>query len=310
MRIGVYHLNQLGDFLFSLPLLASLRVEYPEATIVGVLPQQLKPLTGHVPYLNEVWVRKPEGKFAFWKEIKSEKFDWWIALSSSPESYFTAKSSDAHRRSGFHRTFFSSLLTESIPHEGPFNLQAVLNLRGFLNLPDVGNDYRNLLSFPYPWLESEEERWIDFPFSQTIAIAPGSSLRKTNKRWPSEQYSELIQALYKKGQKIILLGTQDEREYLEKIRLCSGSKAVNLAGSLSLQQLTYFLSKIRLLICNDSGAMHLASVFETPLVALFGPTSPGKTGPYNQHAFVLSAPSIQELSVERVLSAIERQLLP
>ena len=58
------------------------------------------------------------------------------------------------------------------------------------------------------------------------------------------------------------------------------TSAASVAGKTSLKQLAGLLRKARLLISNDSGPVHLAVAVGTPVVALFGPTDPIRTGPY------------------------------
>jgi len=309
MRIGIYHLNQVGDFLFSLPFLKSLRTAHPDATIEGFLPKNLISLAAHSPYFTDTTIR-PEGRdIGFWELLKTKKYDWWISLSASPKSYFTAKRSGAKRRSGFKRPFLTTFLTESVPYRHPFNLENVQRLRDHLGLPNVGDDYRGMLSFSPEFVKQEENRWKGTNFSEIVALSPGSSGHRPEKHWPEERYASLIPKINRMGYQPMLIGSPKEKENLEQIREESGNRAINLAGTLSLPQLAYFLSKVRILICNDSGAMHLASVFETPLIALFGSTSPSQTGPHNRNSLLINCQEIKMLTVDRVLESTERILM-
>lgn len=297
MKIAIYQLNQLGDFLFSLPLLYSIKNQLPQSEITLLLPAWLRPLTALTPFVDNVIERPKIGNLKFFNRIKDYNFDWWISLSISPQSYLAAKSSLAKRRTGFSKPLFSRCLTESLSRSGPFNVNAVNSLNEFIKIGRAKDDYRGLLTFP-----PDEER--DRELKQTITIAPGSSSRKAFKRWPKEQFANLIDALNDHGFQVVITGSDKEHEYIESIiNLTQTKTATNLAGKLSLTQLAHLLSKTKLLICNDSGAMHLASVFETPLVAIFGPTSPAETGPYNRNSHVIYSPNLRSLSYKSVLSA-------
>lgn len=301
MNIAIYHLNQLGDFLFSLPLLHSLKERYPSSKITTILPSTLIPLTLLTPYIDDVIERKSKKEIKFFREIKNRKFDWWISVSKSPKSFLAAAFSRAEKKTGFSRSIFTPLLSESIKHNPPFNLSATIALSKFLQLGVQKKDYRGLLSFTPELIKKEEERWKDIDLSKVIVVAPGSSYRKRFKRWPKEEFVKLIRALSKMKFNLFLTGSQDEYDELESIRNLSDSTATNMAGKLAITELAYLLSKCRLLICNDSGSLHLASVFETHLIALFGPTSPAKTGPYNKNAHVIYSDDLHKLKYERVL---------
>ncbi len=55
---------------------------------------------------------------------------------------------------------------------------------------------------------------------------------------------------------------------------------INLAGRTDLKELVALIAGARAVVSNDTGPMHIAAAFNKPLVALFGPTDPVKTGPY------------------------------
>jgi ADP-heptose:LPS heptosyltransferase len=63
--------------------------------------------------------------------------------------------------------------------------------------------------------------------------------------------------------------------------------AVDLTGQTSLRHLTALLEGAALVIANDSGPMHIAAALGRPLVALYGPTNPQRTGPYARSDSVL-----------------------
>jgi ADP-heptose:LPS heptosyltransferase len=65
------------------------------------------------------------------------------------------------------------------------------------------------------------------------------------------------------------------------------TSAIDLVGKTSIKELIALLRRVSLLITNDSGPMHLAAALGTPIVALFGPTDPRRTGPYGPGHAVL-----------------------
>ncbi|HRS98198.1 MAG TPA: glycosyltransferase family 9 protein, partial [Smithella sp.] len=84
----------------------------------------------------------------------------------------------------------------------------------------------------------------------------------------------------KLGMKVVFTGA--EKNVLEKITNLMESDAVNLGGQTTLPELACLYARAKMLITTDSGPMHLAAAVQTPVVALFGPTDPRRTGPYGR----------------------------
>ncbi len=100
-------------------------------------------------------------------------------------------------------------------------------------------------------------------------------------------------------------------------------KAIDLSGLTSLKDLARLYQLAAVVVTTDSGPMHLAAAVQTPVVALFGPTAPARTGPYGtghtilrtsidcspcfkKHCNLLSC--MKNLSVETVFEAVRARL--
>jgi len=135
------------------------------------------------------------------------------------------------------------------------------------------------------WSEGTEKRWID-PFGSSektagpvVGINPGGD--RKNRRWNPARYAEVSDRLAEGlGARIVLLGGPSETSIARSIENMMQNKPINLSGRLNLDDLTYVLSKLNLLITNDSGPMHMAAALGVPLVAIFGPEDPERLGPY------------------------------
>lgn len=102
-----------------------------------------------------------------------------------------------------------------------------------------------------------------------VFFAPGSVW--ATKKWTKEGYSALGKMLSDQGFRIVIVGSPEERAECEEIAKTI-PKARNLAGEPSLYELGALMSRGRLMIGNDNGAMHLAASSGVPTVAIFGPT--------------------------------------
>ena len=99
------------------------------------------------------------------------------------------------------------------------------------------------------------------------------------KLWEEEKFAELCDRIrLEMGIPVILTG--GEAGPLERIRARMKTRAVNLGGRTTLRELACLYEQAALVVTTDSGPMHLAAAVGTPLVALFGPTDPRRTGPY------------------------------
>jgi len=119
-----------------------------------------------------------------------------------------------------------------------------------------------------------------------IVFHPGA--RWETKRWPNEKWAELADSVSKRaglpglpglaGLPVIFTGSGGESGMVKEI--INGRKNLfSAAGRLTLLELSALLKDAGLIVTVDSGPMHIAAVFSTPIVALFGPTSTAKTGP-------------------------------
>jgi ADP-heptose:LPS heptosyltransferase len=115
-----------------------------------------------------------------------------------------------------------------------------------------------------------------------VAIAPGS--RASSRRWDSNRFAAIANRLVGAGARVVVLGSSDEREITATV---AGTKALDLGGRTDLLVLAAGLAESRLLICNDSGTMHLAAAVGTPTISLWGAGDPAVTGPVGRgHALV------------------------
>lgn len=121
-----------------------------------------------------------------------------------------------------------------------------------------------------------------------LALIPGAA-RGPSKRWPADRFLAVARAwIHHTNGAVLWLGTPDD------LPLCTAlhqqlppAHSLSLAGQTKLPQFAALLHHADLVLANDSGGMHLAAALNTPVVAIFGLTSPLKTGPLHPDAAVL-----------------------
>ncbi|HEY5911265.1 MAG TPA: glycosyltransferase family 9 protein [Verrucomicrobiae bacterium] len=101
------------------------------------------------------------------------------------------------------------------------------------------------------------------------------------KRWPADRFASVAREVSRRMKDVAWLGFGDtrDRDACEQIAAQAKARFINLAGTTSLRGLMRFLAVSKVLLTNDSGPMHVAAALGTPVVALFGSTSPALTGP-------------------------------
>jgi lipopolysaccharide heptosyltransferase II len=134
--------------------------------------------------------------------------------------------------------------------------------------------------------ESVRRKW-PVGEAQWIVIQPGA--RWPNKRWPAESYAELVRLMAAAHPELrfAILGGAEERSLGEGIARVNAARCLDLTGEISLPEMVEWIRLSKLMVTNDTGPMHIAAALRKPVVALFGPTEPRRTGPYGQLERVL-----------------------
>ncbi|HOL65047.1 MAG TPA: lipopolysaccharide heptosyltransferase II [Accumulibacter sp.] len=109
------------------------------------------------------------------------------------------------------------------------------------------------------------------------------------KRWPTRHFATLADHLSASGHTVWLLGSPKDRAIGDEIVSFSPTTPpINLCGRTSLAQAIDLLALASLVVCNDSGLMHLAAALGRPLVAVYGSSSPSFTPPLSDRAAIVS----------------------
>jgi heptosyltransferase-2 len=136
------------------------------------------------------------------------------------------------------------------------------------------------------------------------ALHPGGL--RAEKKWPAERYAEASARVRDLGCGVCIVGSVEERDEAEEIRVRAGSRGIaNAAGEFSLGETAALLERSAFLLSNDTGVMHLATAVDTPVIALCGPMDHEAVGPRSGRAKVLSGNGdVATLSVEDVMREV------
>ncbi|MDD5771927.1 MAG: lipopolysaccharide heptosyltransferase II [bacterium] len=288
----------IGDVILTLPLIEAVHRKYPGSHISIMITPKAYDLVKANPYINEVIVYDKNGMdkgfknfVKFDRKIKNQKYDMAILPHRSVRSVMLAYSGGIPERIGFDRSAAKIFLTKLVKyswdkHEVERNLSLIDEKNGSRHIPIFlgTGDIKKAGIF------LKEQGVIKKDL--IIGLAPGSVW--ATKRWIKERFAELSERLIDVyGSKIILIGGKEDEELCNEIKKITGKEIIIAAGALSLGESASVISKCDLFITNDTAPLHLASAFQVPTVAIFGPTTTGLGfGPY----------SMKNIVVEKILS--------
>ncbi len=292
-RILLIKPSSLGDIVHALPTLACLRDRFPRARIAWLVKRQWAELVERAEGLDEVWPVEPgfSGWAAIVPRIRAAGFDLVLDLQGLLRSGVIAWLSGCPLRVGFANGREGSpfFYTHRVPVPTP-DMHAVDRYRLVARALGTGaastQDSMPAPQFKLRPFPADEKTVTELlgrhglnPGDPWIAVSV--SARWPTKRWPPEFFAEVLNRIYEASLGTpILIGAPDEQEVAQAVKTQVRHDLPDLIGATTPGLLPALLASARLLLTNDSGPMHVAAAVGTPVVALFGPTSPLRTGPY------------------------------
>ena len=296
-KILIVRNDGIGDLLNSTPAIALLRENYPDAEIC-VLAQPLNApvLTGN-PHVNRVLIfdredthRRLRDRLRFYRDLCREKFDLAIAMRTASWPNFVTLFSGARYRLGRYHKHAKMTLThkwhgryeKGHVHEVDRNLELMrLICTGEGNRQLVFNLLDDEVSSAKRQLMDWGIRTNDF----LVCLHPGGS--SFDKQWPSENYANLADWLVREYHaKILILRGPKEAELTRNIQQMMTYPSIAHAPE-SIRNLAALMKHCNLVICNDSGPMHIAAALNVPMVAIFGPTDHVAWKPLSDRATIV-----------------------
>jgi heptosyltransferase-2 len=301
-RILVMRYRFIGDTVLTVPFLRNLRRAEPDAYIAWMVAPGSSDVVKGIPYVDDMIYWDPvtihadsrgthrtfSAKMAFIKELRLHHFDKVYVLKRSLSSAIIAWLSGARERIGFDTEGRGFLLTKKVPYR--HDRHEVENFLDVLRTDGVKveDDFLEI------WTTAQEEDHTTRLLSdagvavseQRVMIHPFSAVAERG--WPLENFAELAIRLSNEANcRPIVVGGAGDITTFKKVKPSFGERTVDLVGKCSLRETIALLKRCALFVGNDSGIMHLAAAAGTPLVALFGPQSPVKFGPWSRRAKVI-----------------------
>jgi lipopolysaccharide heptosyltransferase II len=282
-RILIRSSNWLGDAVMSAPAVRAIKAGRPDAHITVAAPSKIASMWKLMPEVSEIIPLPNKSLVATVRSIRRQsRFDVVILFPNSLRTALETWLSKIPRRVGYRGHFRSWLLNQIIYQRetpGPIEHQADRYLRVASELGASVQHNRREALHRVPAISDGTRSVPPADKRMKLALSPGAEYGPA-KRWLPHRFAEVAAAVVAKlSVQWILLGTATDMAVGETIAKTLGDSCVNRIGQTTLEQLIDELRECRLLLTNDTGTMHLASLLGVPTVAIFGSTEPRLTKP-------------------------------
>jgi ADP-heptose:LPS heptosyltransferase len=259
--------RRLGDLCLAIPAIQCLRDAYPNATLAVLAPAYLHPLVQ--------WACRPNMMLDWTETAKAESQGWDLATDYDLKSARLARATNAPVRIGFDaygkgRYFNIPLSWKPAQHMAETYAQVLAPLGVAFRPPPLP---RVIPAEPLPGVHRHR-----------VVVHPGA--HHQTQRWPVDYFAELIRRIRGGGESCLVVGAEDERGMVETIAKLAGDGAeAAIAADVLQLAATFRMSEV--VICNNSGPLHLASLLGVPTLSFMGPTDKTRWSPLGENNVVL-----------------------
>ncbi len=289
----------VGDMVMAQSLFMTLKRAQPGVAIDVVAPGWTAPLLARMPEVRRA-IMTPfahgslnlPGRWQFGRSLRAEGYAQAIVLPNSFKSALVPWFAGIKRRTGWRGELRRGLLNDVRVLD---KAALPLMIDRFNALAFDKGGVQRAADFPTPHpaprlvVDAAEAAATRTRFGlgdarPVLALCPGAEFGAA-KRWPERHYAELAAQKIAEGWQVWLFGSAKDAAVCAEIvaQIPEGDRVHchALAGRTALAEAIDLMSLAAAVATNDSGLMHVAAALERPLVAIYGPTSPGFTPPLN-----------------------------
>ncbi|NCP09515.1 MAG: lipopolysaccharide heptosyltransferase I [Deltaproteobacteria bacterium CG_4_8_14_3_um_filter_51_11] len=308
LRILIVKLSAIGDVVHTLPLLEVIKGNWPNARIDWVVEEDASALITDHPLLDRVLISKRKswqrkifqdsiGSVAgevrgFLKELRNVRYDLVLDIQGLFKSGLITALARGKRKLGLSDAreiswlFYSEPSVKVSPDEHA--VDRYLKVAGFLGLDALRWEGK------IPVNSGAKERVVVLMEKNGLGDKPVVAINPIakwpTKLWSVEGFSKVADRLRKDFCcDVVFTGSSSDLPVIEEIAAMMKMPSVIFAGETGLKELAFFLSRCSAMVTTDTGPMHIAAAMGCPVVALFGPTAPQRTGPYGDCHTVVTA---------------------
>jgi lipopolysaccharide heptosyltransferase II len=273
-RILIRAANWLGDSIISIAAVRAIKAGRPDAHITIAAPEKIAAVWKLVPEVDEIIGLTSDSLFNVVRSIKRQApFDVAILFPNSLRAALEVWLGGVPRRVGYRGHHRRWLLNQIIPEparRGPVEHQVNRYLQIARELGGLADAAPVKKFLP---------RGRTNGATVKVGLCPGAEYGPA-KRWLPERFAEVAVTISAQHPvQWILFGTSGDAETGGLIETAMGAACINRIGKTTLPELIAELAQCAVLLTNDTGTMHLATILGVPVVAVFGSTEPRLTGP-------------------------------
>jgi heptosyltransferase III len=309
-KILVVKFAAIGDSIMMIPMLRTLRRAYPDSEITFLCSDINKSIIKKTPYVDKVLVenvhdflKNPLSFFKMIHSLRKEKYsividtEQWSRISAIIIALLKYDFSVGFKTEGQYKHFmFNRVINHSREkHE----LDTFIDLLLPLFVPVKKSDY--VLEY---FLDEKNHIAAEKFFEENslngktvITLHPGCGGTGKPREWDIKNYILLGERLieYKKDIVLLITGSNDESEKNDELEaglrklLPPETRIINITGKYSLDDVVAIIKKVTLIVCSNTGMLHLASCVGTKTMGLHGPTNPAKWGAYSPNTVLIQS---------------------
>jgi len=263
-KILIIRLSSLGDILLTTPLLRSLKRIHPNISIDFMLREEYEDILIHNPNVNKLY-KYAESKLekqVLFNSIIAHNYELVIDLQNNFRSRELTRILKCPvfklKKRHIDKFLFVYFKINKLQDAPPIPVRYANAFNKF-ELDNNGLDFRTD-NQPNEQLQTGEK---------FVGLCPGA--RHYTKRWPKGYYAELGKLLESNKYKVVMLGGKDDKDLCNRIAK-ELSNPINLCNENNATQTAADMMMCKVVYCNDSGLMHLATAVNVPAIAFFGST--------------------------------------
>ena len=303
-KILIIKLAAIGDSILLIPTLRTLKKTFPDAEITFICSQINISVIKKIPYISKIidcnvhsFLRNPFLFFKFIRDLRKEKYELLIDVGQWERiNAIMAMLANADFTIGFktEKQFKHFGYDSVVPH-----LRDKHELENFLDLLipigiNISEEDKKLEYF----LSKEDYKFAydfysenDLEGKTVICLHPGCGENGMPREWAVQNYIDLGNRLvnYNDEIRILITGATHEQERCRQIYDNISKNVINTAGQYQLDNVVALVQKAKLIVCSNTGMLHIASCVGTKTMGLHGPTNPLKWGSYNKKSVLIQS---------------------
>ncbi len=332
-RVLVIRRRYLGDIVLLGPVFRNLRLHWPGAHLAAVAEPAFAPLLALNPDVNETLVlpRRLGDWPGFLLRLRRAGFTHVLDLDNTERTALITRATGApcrvaiwYVRHAWPWVYTAALQSQPAEHERRSIIEYYLSALGPAGVPVTSREVRLVPREA----DLVSARLLVRNAGRKILLHPGS--RSAFRMWPAANFAAVCDRVQDElGAQVFVLGGPGEQDTVNAIRAAAKSHLVTINTALGLAQFAALAAQFDLMLCHDSGPMHVAAAVGTPVVALLGSQNPVVFAPAGPGHTLLQPPlpctacvapgqcvpgdsyrnlCVRNITVDRVVAAVREKL--